>query len=81
MNLYRNAPPIIFNANGTVFLNSDHDFGAAASHGFINAIVDDFIYQMMQSTAVLAADIHTRAAADCFPPAQDLDILGGVFIV
>jgi hypothetical protein len=81
VNLYGDTTPIIFNANGTIFLNSDHNFGAAASHGFINAIVGDFIDQMVQSPLVGAANIHTRSPAYGFPPAQDLDIPGGVSII
>ena len=43
VNIYRNATPIILNTDSTILLKGDHDFSAAARHGFINAIVGNLI--------------------------------------
>ncbi|MBA7638778.1 hypothetical protein ES703_46434 [subsurface metagenome] len=81
MNIHGNAAPVVFHPDGAVLLKSNHDFSAATSHGFVNAIIDNFIDQMVQSTLVSTADIHAGSTAHCFPPAQNLNIIGGVLIV
>ena len=81
VNFYWNAAPIVFNHDRPILFNGNHDFGAAANHGFVNAVIDDFTDQMVQSTLVGAANIHARSPAYCFSPTQDLNILGGILII
>ena len=81
MDFYRDASPIIFDHDCTIIMNAHRYLGAAASHGFINAIVDDFIHQMVQSMLVGAANIHAWSSAYCLPSPQNLDILSGILII
>jgi len=53
---------------------------AAAGHSLIDAVVSDFIKEMVQAALVRAAYVHTGAAADGFPTAQNLNILGCISI-
>ncbi len=68
----------IINAYGVVRLDGDYDAVAATGHGFIDGVICDFVYKMMKTALVCAADVHTGTAAHRLPSAQYLDLFGRV---
>ena len=74
------AASVVHDANGAVFVQGDLDAGAEPRHELVNGVVNDFVYQVVESALVGAADIHTGPTADGFHAFQDLDICGGVLV-
>ena len=60
---------VVFHGNGIIFFDGDFDMRAVAGHGFVDAVVNNFIDQMVQAALVGAADVHTGTAAHRFPSA------------
>jgi hypothetical protein len=65
----RDAAAIVFHSNGIIFFDGDFDMRAVAGHGFVDAVVNNFIDQMVQAALVGAANVHTGTAAHRFPSA------------
>jgi len=74
VDINRNTASIIPHGHAFVFVNGDSDPIAFPGQGFINRVVNYLVDQVMQRFDVRTANVHTRAAADCFQPFQDLDI-------
>ena len=81
MNVHGDAAAIVFYCDRTIHQDGDINPGAEAGHGFVHAVVDYLIDQVVQSAVVRAADVHTRATAYCFAAPQDLDIIRSVLTV
>ena len=52
MNADRKAASVVLNGAGAVFMQRNDDFGAEARQCFIHRVIDDFVYQMMQTALV-----------------------------
>jgi hypothetical protein len=55
-------------------MNDQLYFIAIASYGFVDAVINDLINQMMQSFGSGRTDIHTRPFADRLQSLQNLNI-------
>ena len=61
MNAYGNSTPIVLYADDISLFKDDQNTVAKARHGLINAVIDDFIDEMMESLRSGRTDIHTRS--------------------
>ena len=69
-----NPPAVIFNTNGVVFLDDHIDCGTMTGKGLINRVVDNLIYEVVQSANTHVTDVHGRPHAHVFHPFKGLDI-------
>ena len=60
------AAAIIDDGNAVVFLNRDFDMRTIPGQRFVDTIVDDFIYQMVQPPFRRTADVHPRPFTNGF---------------
>jgi len=81
MHIHRNSPAIIGDGNRIILVDHDIHFVAIAGQRLIDAVVHDFIHQMVQAFAGSAADIHPRPFPDCFQSFQNLNLLGAIISV
>jgi hypothetical protein len=65
------AAPIVGNFDGPVSVDGDFDFLAMAGKRFIDAIVDNFMRQVVRPRCIR---IHARPASHWFKATQDLDV-------
>jgi len=47
---------------------------------FVDGVVDNFVYEMVQTGRARGPDIHGRAFAYRFEALEDLDLVGAVFV-
>ncbi len=66
MDVDRNATPLIFDLNRSVFEHRDGDFVSESVDGFVDRVIDYFPNQMVKASKVCAADVHARAFSDAF---------------
>src|SRR4030042_6618476 len=78
MNVYRDAAPVIHEAHGAIFFKGDDNTVAGAGHGFVDAVIGNFIKQVVESALVCAADVHAGTPPYSLPSSENLDIFGGV---
>ena len=77
----RDAAPVVFHANGAVFVERDFDAVAEARHELVDGVVDYLDDEMMQPALVGAADVHARTPPDRLHAFEHLNIGGGVLVV
>ena len=58
MLIHRDTAAIVFYSNAFIGMNGDDHLGTEASHGFINAVVHNFVHQMVQSPTGNIPDVH-----------------------
>ncbi len=74
------ASAIVDNGYGVVFVDRYVYFLCEACKGFVDAVVNHFVYEVVQAFFGNVADIHRRALTDGFEPFEHLDITGAVFL-
>ena len=72
------AVAVVLDVNGTLLGNRHVDARTAPGHGLIDAVIDDFLDQLVQSLVAGVADVHGRTHTHAFEPLEDLDSVGGV---
>src|SRR5260370_16937849 len=75
MFLYGDTASVVFYSDGTISVDRNLDRVGIARHDFVNAIIDDFLNQVMQAALVVTADIHTSAHASRLKAFQNPDVL------
>jgi len=76
----RNPPSVIADRDRVaVFVQRDLDFGRVSVHRLVNAVVDDFPNQVMQSCAADPTDVHARPLPNRFQSLQGRDVLRAIF--
>src|ERR1022692_2307874 len=64
MDVYRDAATIVRYRYGFIGMDRDHDPIAMAGQRFVDGVVDDLEYHVMQTAAVIGiADVHARPLA------------------
>gem|GEM_PF-3013778 len=81
VSLHRDAPAVVFHPDSAASAECQLHPVAVPGNSLINAVVDDFEDEVMESPVVRAPDIHTGAAADCLQPLQNTDVFSGVAVV
>ena len=76
----RDAPAVIVDRNGVIDMDGDFDGVAISVDGFVNGIVHDFEYEMVQTAHSGGADIHGGPLADRAQSLEDFYTIGIVFL-
>ena len=74
MQIHRYAASVIFHNDPAVFLQCQMQFIAEPCQMFINSIVQNLPYHMVQPPGSCTADVHTRTFAHCFQSLQNNNI-------
>ena len=78
MHINRNTAAIIHHGDTVIRINGNLYGIAKTRQRFINTVIYNFRYQMMQTAAGYAANIHTGTFPYSFQPFQNLDLAGTV---
>ena len=81
MEVGRNAPPVILDSGSTLGGDRYVNARATAGHGLVNAVVDDFFYQLVEAVFARIANVHSRALAHPFKPFENLYGIGCIFLL
>ncbi len=74
----RNAAAVVSHPDRAVGANGDVDVIAVARDRLVHAVIHDLVDQMVQTTGISAADIHSRPPSNGFQALEHLNIGGGV---
>ena len=59
-------------------MERDLDLGGVAGERFVDAVVEDLEYQVMESAMARRADVHSGPFPHCLEPLEDGDVLRAV---
>ncbi len=62
-------------------MNRDRDLVAMAREGLVYAVIDDLVYEMMESARPGIADVHGRPFSDSLQTLQHLDRFGAISLL
>ena len=79
LNINRNATPVVFDRHRIVSVNRHFNFTAITGQCFIDRIIHNFIYEVMQSPRRGRSYVHTRSFPDCLQTFQHLNLISIVF--
>src|SRR5262249_52776415 len=68
------AAAVVTDADALIDIDFDEDIPAIARQGFVDAVIDQFIDQMVQPAGGRVADVHARALANVGRVAENLDV-------
>ena len=68
LDAHRDAPAVIDNRNGIVFINGYINCITVAGQSLIHRIIDNLIYKVMESPYGSTANVHTRSLSDRLKP-------------
>ncbi len=74
------ASPVVYDRHTSVDMDRDVDGLTESRHMFVDAVVDDFIDEMMQSVDPRTADIHRRSFPDGIETLKDFNLIGAVAV-
>ena len=74
MNAHGEAAPVVLYGHGRVLFDGHVDFRAEARQRFVDGVVHDFIYAVMQPPGVGGTDVHAGALAHRLQPLQHLNL-------
>jgi len=74
----RNPPTIIDNTDTVIRVNSHLNQVAKSGHGFIDAVIHNFVHQMVKSGNIDISNIHGRSLTNGFQSFQYFNI---VFVI
>src|SRR5260370_4919546 len=80
MHIDRDSAAVVLDRNSIVAQNYNVDLGAESRERFVNRVVDDLGYEMVQSTLGGIADVHPGTFANCFESFENLDGLGAIAV-
>jgi len=72
MQVDRHASAVVFDDYGVVFLDGDVYMFAKPGERFVDAVVHDFVYEMVKALRPRAADVHARPFPDRLKPLEHL---------
>jgi hypothetical protein len=67
---------VVLDPDPVAFQDTDLNQVAMTGQGFIDRVIDDFVYQVVQAFDPDVPDVHGRPFADGFQSLEDLDIFG-----
>ena len=74
------SAPVVGHRHASVDVDGHLDGFPESRHMFIDAVVDDFIDEMMQSIDSGASDVHRRPFADRIESFEDFNLIGTIAI-
>ena len=78
VNTTRDAAAVVLNGYTVIRVEGDFDTLTAACQSLVDRVIDNFIYQMVQTARRSRPDIHTRSLSDGF---QSLQYLNLTFVI
>ena len=73
MAFYGDAAAIVFHGDAAIGMKSDNDLGAVARHRLVDAIVDHFVNELVESIGMGIADVHPRPLSHRLETFQNSD--------
>ena len=80
MHVRRDASAVVLNPDGVVLLYGHVYLVAEAGHGFVDTVVNHFIYQVVKAPLCDVSDVHRRSFPHSLKPFEDLDAIGGILL-
>ncbi len=80
LDVHGDATAVVGDGDGIAGIDGDGDVLAVARQRFVNGVVHNLVYQMVQSRAGCGTDVHTRALANSLQSFQNLNLLRAVFL-
>ncbi len=71
---HRNTTAIIHNSHAVIFMDRDLNFITRSSQCFVDRVIDDLVYQVMERFDIRTANIHARTAANRLQTFQHLNV-------
>src|SRR5258708_7680343 len=71
---YGNSAAIIGYSNGIVGMENYFNIIGTTSQGFVNRIIYDFIYEVMQAMNIRSTNIHTQSVSNMLDTAESFHI-------
>ena len=65
MNIYRNTTTIVCYRDGVIFVYHYVNLGTKSGQCFVNRVVNNFVYQMVETFLAGIANIHGRSLTHC----------------
>lgn len=75
-----NAASVVHHGDAAVDVDRHLDGFAEPGHVFVDAVIDDFVDEVMQPVHAGAADIHGRPLPDGIEPFENFDLIRAVTI-
>ena len=79
--VHGDAAAVVGHGEGIVLVDVDFNVVAIAAHGFVDGIVHQLFYKMVQSAHIRGTDVHARAALDSLQALQDLNLRSVVIVM
>jgi hypothetical protein len=70
-----NAASVILYGYGAVVVEGNADGVAASRHRFVDGVIDDLVYEVMESSHTRGTDVHTGALTDGVQTFEDLYLI------
>src|SRR5699024_8473882 len=74
-----NTTPVVNHGDRIILVYRHMNIITKSCQSFINRIVDNLIYKMMQSSAGCTSDIHTRSFSDRLQTLKNLNLICSIF--
>jgi hypothetical protein len=74
INTAGNASTVILNGNASVRVKRHVHLIADARHRFVDGVIHDFVYEMMESSLRRRSDIHTGSLSDSLQALKNLNL-------
>jgi hypothetical protein len=78
MFINRHTAAVINNSKGAVLHDRDFDMGAVPCKSFVDRVVHDFVYEVVQAALTCRSDVHAGTFANGIEAFKDLDGAGVV---
>ena len=78
VHVYRDTTSIIRNGNAVIPMNRHINLVAVTGQSFVDGVIDNFVYEMMQTTFGSAADIHTRTHTHSLQTFENLNLFSTI---
>ena len=79
MDIRRDTASVVLYRTATVGVQNYLDVGTIPCQRFVDGVVDNLVYKVMQPLLVGGRNVHTRTFTDMFQPVEYLYLLGAVF--
>ena len=76
----RNPPPVVPAGDRTVGIDLHRDCRRMLVDGFVDAVVDDLVHQVMQSATCGVADVHCWPRSDALNSFEGADLTFAIFV-
>src|SRR5204862_409641 len=73
MHVHGDSPAIVGDTEAAIHVDLDVDVGAEAADGFIDAVIDQFVDEVVQAARTGVADVHAGSQADVVRVLQQLN--------